>query len=89
MKQMIGAFLAVLVFFGGVGLCGTIEHNYTRKDCEVVEVCGSHVTVEDKCGYLWSFDDYGYRVGDTVTLHMHTNYTHGTINDDYIVDVRG
>lgn len=89
MKQMIGATLAVLLFFGAVGIAGTIEHNYTRKDCEVVSVQGSHVTVEDKCGYLWSFDDYGYTVGDRVTLHMHTNYTHGTVVDDYIVDVRG
>lgn len=88
MKQMIGATLAVLFFFCAVGLAGTAEHNYTRKDCEVVSVQGSHVTVEDKCGYLWSFDDYGYEVGDTVTLKMHTNFTHGTINDDYITGVK-
>lgn len=85
MKQMICALFAVMCFFIAVGAVGYIENHYTRKDCVVVSVCGDSVRAKDKCGFVWSFEGSGYRVGEEVNLKMHTNYTSGDVSDDYVV----
>ena len=87
-REHICGILGFIVVFLLIGFAGHIEHNYTRKDCEVVKVSGGVVTVEDKCGYLWEFEGTGYDVGVHLDVMMHTNYTHGTIADDYITGVK-
>lgn len=62
------------------------EHNYKRKDCEVVEIDYETVTVEDSCGYLWEFQGVGYSIGDKVDLQMNDNCT-SSIKDDIIISV--
>ena len=88
MKQFICGLLVVLVFTFIVGCVGGIEHNYIRPDCEVIAVGRGVVTVEDKGGNVWEFEGSGYCVGDKVDLKMHTNFTHNTFEDDYIVKVK-
>lgn len=87
LRELIAGFLFTIVAFAAIGVVGTIEHNYIRRDCEVVEVCGAEVTVEDAAGHLWCIEGTNLYIGDKVDLHMHTNFTHGTIYDDYVVDV--
>lgn len=69
-------------------LCGAnyIEHNYTRKNCVVIEVHNNNIKVKDNRGFEWSFNGEGFSVGDIVDLKMHDNTT--TIHfDDIIKDV--
>lgn len=87
-KDIICGGLAFVTIFFLIGIAGHIEHNYTRKDCEVVWVGNGIVRVEDKCGYLWEFEGSGYDVGVHLDVMMHTNYTHGTIADDYITGIK-
>jgi hypothetical protein len=87
-KEFVCAIVVITMFFGVVGFAGNIKHNYIRKDCEVISVSNDLVTVEDVCGYVWEFEGSGYRVGDVITLKMHTNYTHGTIEDDIVTGVK-
>lgn len=68
-------------------LCSYIEHNYTRKSCEVIQVHNGIVAVVDKGGNVWEFEGEGYHKGDTVNLHMNDNCT-STICDDYIKKVK-
>jgi hypothetical protein len=88
MKQFIFSLILVIAFVMAVGCAGGIEHNYTRPDCEVIAVGRGVVTVEDKGGNVWEFEGSGYCIGDKVDLKMHTNLTHNTCADDYIVDVQ-
>ena len=86
MKKTI-VLLLILSFFG---LLGHAEALYQRKDCQVVDVSGSIVTVKDTCGFFWSFyaeEDDDYRVNDIITLKMHDNHTSGCIADDKVMDV--
>lgn len=62
------------------------EHNYKRKDCEIVEINYETVTVEDTCGFLWEFQGTGYSIGDRVDLQMNDNNT-SSIKDDIIISV--
>lgn len=86
-KAFVCTILFMAMLFGGAGIGGYIEHNYTRKNCEVVWVGDGIVRVEDRCGYVWEFEGSGYDVGVHVDVKMHTNFTHGTIFDDYITGV--
>lgn len=89
MNNKIKGILAVVAIVIGLGMCHWIETHYTRKDCEIVEINNSIITIEDKMGYLWEYetDTNTYAVGDKVSLRMHTNNTTNTIYDDKIVEV--
>ena len=87
-KEFVCAVIVIMIFFGGLGLVGNFEHNYTRKDCEVISVCNGLIKAEDVCGYVWEFEGSDYRIGDVITLKMHTNYTHGTVADDIVTGVK-
>ena len=79
----------VLVIMLLVGMfCGAsyYEHNYTRKDCVVVEASPTGAIFEDKCGFTWYVDCEGYEVGDKADLKMYNNCTNNCIDDD---EVRG
>ena len=86
MKKTI-VILLVLAFFGLIGHAETL---YQRKNCQVVDVSGTTITVKDKCGFYWSFyaeADDDYRVNDIITLKMNDNHTSGNIADDKVMDV--
>lgn len=80
----------VLVFVLMFGVCSYIEHNYTRKDCEIVRVENGVVTFEDKCGFYWDWEngenEY-FEVGDFVDLKMNDNCSSGYVGDDVITKV--
>lgn len=88
MKKTLIALVLVVLF----AMCCYMEHHYTRNNCEVVEIEGTVVTVEDECGYLWSYEveaeDDVPRVGEYVDLVMYTNLTDNNIYDDVIERVR-
>lgn len=83
-----GTLLVLLLFVVMPGIAGYVEHSYDREDCKVVAVYEDYAVAEDTLGYTWSWytEDSDVVVGDTVTLHMHTSFTHNTIDDD---EVRG
>jgi predicted small metal-binding protein len=87
MKKIAIALTTILAFGLFVMACN-FENNYTRKDCEVVEINVNIITVEDGCGYLWDFEGEGYELGQRVDLKMHTNHTANSIADDYIKEVK-
>lgn len=88
MKTIIASILFVVFVLGILGIAGGIEHNYVRKDCVVIWEGNGIVRVEDQSGYVWEFEGEGYTVGVHLDVKMHTNYTHGTIADDYITGVK-
>ena len=73
-----------LVLFAGA--CH-FEHNYTRKECDVVQICDGIATVIDGCGFTWDFRAKDLEVGDIVDLKMHDNFTSANIEDDVIKKV--
>ena len=77
----------VLVIMLLVGMfCGAsyYEHNYTRKDCVVVEASPTGAIFEDKCGFTWYVDCEGYEVGDKADLKMYDNGTASRVDDDEV-----
>lgn len=87
---VLGTFLTV-VMFAAIGMVGTMENTYTRKDCVVVAVQGNMVTAEDTCGYVWSWfvdEDTNIYKGDKVDLKMDTRCTNGTVYDDEVIDFK-
>lgn len=87
-KSIVCTILFMVILFGGAGIAGNIEHNYVREDCVVIWEGNGIVRIEDKCGYIWEFEGEGYTVGTHIDVKMHTNFTHDTIFDDRITDVR-
>lgn len=86
-KSVVATLIICMIFAVLLGVPGYIEHNYKREDCKVVWITDGKVTVQDKAGLRWRFDDDGtYDVGDVVTLKMHTNYT-SPVGDDTIKEV--
>ena len=88
MRNILGCIVLVAMFVVGAGVAGNAEHHYNLEGCRVVEVHGTTVVAEDKGGNLWEFDGEGYTLGARITLKMHTNYTHETIYDDVVVEVK-
>lgn len=83
MKNILTAILTIGV------LCGVnyYDHNYTRKNCEVVQIDDGLVTVEDVSGFIWDFKGNGFEVGDVVDLKMHDSNTSAYIGDDVVKNV--
>lgn len=86
MKKIALGLVLVLLF----GTACYIEHNYTRKDCEVVRVENGIVRFKDKCGFYWDWEieenEY-FEVGDFVDLKMNDSYSSGYVGDDVITKV--
>lgn len=85
-KKIIGFVLIICA------LCfvGYYEHNYTRKDCEIIQVNNGIVTFEDKCGLCWNWEiepnEY-FEIGECVDLKMYDNCSSGYVHDDEITKV--
>ena len=86
MKKIALVLVFVLVF----GVCSHFEHNYTRKNCEIVKVENGVVRFEDGCGFHWDWEieenEY-FEVGDFVDLKMNDNCSNGCVSDDIITKV--
>ena len=86
MKKLLVAVLLIGMFL----FVGYYEHNYTRKDCEIVKVENGIVTFEDACGFRWQWEieenEY-FEVGDKVDLKMHDNCTNSIVYDDVITKI--
>ena len=85
MKKII---VAVLVIGAVLGI-SYFEHNYTREECEVIQICDGIVTVVDGCGFTWDFEkeNNDLEVGDFVTLKMFDNISSANIEDDVITKI--
>ena len=86
MKKII--VLGLLI--AGFSSVAHIEHNYTRKDCDVVKVENGVVRFKDKCGYTWNWEieenEY-FEIGDKVDLRMNDSCSANYIDDDIITKV--
>ena len=84
-KILIGGLLLAMVT-----TVSHAEHNYTRKDCEVIRVENGVVTFEDKCGFYWNWEieenEY-FEVGDFVDLKMNDNCSTSYVDDDVITKI--
>lgn len=78
----------LLILIIACSLCGLncLEHEYTRKDCEVVRVTDKVTLFKDTCGHVWEINDTNYKLGEIVKLKMHDNCT-DPIEDDKIIKV--
>ena len=73
----------VLALILSVGIALNLEHTYTRKNCEIVNVENGVVTFEDEGGMLWKWkieENEYFEIGDSVDLKMYDN--HSTITKD-------
>ena len=82
MKKVINVILVAMV----VVSASYVMVHYERPNCKVVEISDGVVTVADKSGNVWEFYGENFRVGERVTLKMHTNYS-ADFTDDVILDV--
>lgn len=91
MKKVVSGVLMVALFVGMLLGVGYIEHNYTRKDCVVINSTDTGMLIEDGCGFTWYWEGEGYEVGTIVDLKMYDNITSAYVDDDIIkaVVVRG
>lgn len=87
MKKCILGILAGLLCFGAVCFIGYQETHYTRKNCVVVETEGNSVTIQDEQGLKWEYEENDEipTLGTILDVHMCTNGTDGTFNDDTVV----
>ena len=83
MKNILIAFFAVAV----AGCVSSYEHNYTKKNCEVIQINDGIATIEDGCGFVWDIDADGLEVGEVVNLRVNDNNTINNVNDDIIIKV--
>ena len=86
MKNFVLVILLVSLFCMGC----YVDHNYTRKDCEIIQINDGVVTFEDVCGHRWDWEikptEY-FEVGDKVDLKMFDNNTESYIEDDEITKI--
>lgn len=89
--KKIASLMVVVIFIGMLFGVGYIEHNYTRRDCVVINSTDEGIMVEDTAGYTWYCEGVSYPVGTRVDLKMYDNITSAWIDDDIIkkVVVRG
>ena len=84
-KVLVGVLLIAMV-----SVVGYVEHNYTRRDCEVIQINDGFVTFEDKCGFTWDWEikenEY-FEVGDFVDLRMNDRCSDSYVHDDKITKI--
>lgn len=86
MKKILVGALLVAMF----GVVGYVEHNYTRKDCEVIQINDGIVTFEDKCGFVWDWkikENEYFEIGDFVDLRMNDHCSNSYVHDDEITKI--
>lgn len=83
MKNIIIAIILSTCFCGA----SYYEHNYTRENCQVIQVNNGIATIEDVCGFCWDVESDVLKSGDIVDLKMNDNCTNSYIYDDIIKEV--
>ena len=78
MKTVINLLIVGVLFVGA----NHIEHNYTMKDCEVVEATKTGALIVDGCGETWYVEDEGFAVGQMVDLRINDNGTPHSGDDE-------
>lgn len=63
------------------------EHNYIRKECQVIQVDGIKANIMDKIGHIWQVEGEELKAGDIVDLKMYDNLTTSNFFDDVIKEV--
>lgn len=86
----LGLFLLLLIIVPGI--IGNYENHYTRKDCTVIEITDTYVTVVDEFGDEWSWyieekENLSLNLGDEVDLKIFNSFT-DTWQDDEVVKVK-
>lgn len=81
-------FIVILLIVCMCCVIGYYEHNYTRPNCEVTQICDGIVTVVDETGETWDFKAKGYNVGDIIELKMYDNNTSAYVYDDIVKGVK-
>ena len=85
-RNIVVTVVAVAVALLVVGRVGYWQTHYDREGV-VTSVEGEVVTVTDTTGSQWAVAGEPLSVGDKVTLHMHTQGTDNTINDDTVISI--
>lgn len=80
--------IIAIMIVSTMSLINHTERNYTRRNCEIVEVDCIEVGAVDQQGHRWNFMADGLKVGDKVTLIMHDSFTTGDITDDIVKGVK-
>ena len=90
LEMILGIVIIAIIFVAIPGFVGYMENHYNRENCTIIEINEEYAVAEDKAGYTWSWyiDGTDMKVGDVVTLKMHTAYTDGTISDDEVIGVK-
>lgn len=83
MKKLILTIVFIVLFAGACHF----EHNYTRKECVVIQVCDGIASIEDKTGNIWDVEYKGLTKGQYVNLKMYDNLTSANIEDDIVKKV--
>lgn len=83
MKKVLAIILVIILFAGA----SYFNHNYIRKNCEVIQINDGFATAIDECGEMWDFQADDLKVGDKVNLKMNDSLTSNNIYDDVVVDV--
>lgn len=80
-------FVVSLILVGLLAFGCYCEHNYTRENCEIIQICDGIATFEDKRGNRWDWkieqNEY-FEVGEVVDLRMNDNSSVDNIEDDVI-----
>ena len=91
-ENIVGFGLFLLLFIIAPGIIGNYENHYTRKDCTVIEITDTYVTVVDEFGDEWSWyieekENLSLDFGDKVDLKIFNSFT-DTWQDDKVVKVK-
>ena len=76
-----------IILFAICCIANHYEHNYTRKDCQVVAVNGDTVSIKDGCGFIWEYNSNDLYMDDIVDLRMNDSCSTGYVFDDTITKV--
>ena len=79
--------LLIILFAAIFGSASYYEHNYTRENCKVTQICDGIVTFEDRCGFTWDCETDGFEVGDYANLKLFDKGSTAYIGDDIVKKV--
>ena len=85
--QKVITIITIIIVFVLFCFACKFERTYSREHCQVIDIENENIIVEDENGNLWSFEDQGFSLSDTVALIMDTNNTDNNIKDDIIIKV--
>lgn len=87
--KKIKALVLTAMIVSALIVCNYIEHNYTRKNCIIIDVTSEGIEIQDTCDEFWFYKtkDKSFKIGDVVDLKMYDSHTSNTIYDDVIKEI--